>query len=263
VTYAFGHSPTAAGRLELLDAVFAETTDAILDRAAPADPRHVLDLGCGPGATTRRLVDRFPTARVAAVDLSPEFVDIARTHLGGRASVDVADATADDLDPGPFDLIATRFLVTHLGDPTAALAHWIGRLAPGGVLLVEETASIASDDPVLAAYLELAGAVLGARGHDMYVGRRLADLARDADGSSETGPRVARVEVVEAPLVPTVGEAAELFAMNLTTLRHDPVAVAGWSPADLEVLHRGLVERTGRADRGPIRWSIGQLAITR
>jgi trans-aconitate 2-methyltransferase len=263
VTYAFGHSPTAAGRLELLNAVFAGTTDALLDRAAPAEPRHVLDLGCGPGVTTRRLVARFPTARVVAVDLSPEFVDIARTRLGGQASVDVADVTSDDLDPGPFDLIATRFLVTHLGDPTAALAQWVRRLAPGGVLLVEETASIVSDDPVLAAYLELAGAVLGARGHDMYIGRRLADLVRDADGSSATDAPVARVEVVEAPLVPTVGEAARLFAMNLTTLRHDPVAVAGWPSTDLEGLHEGLVGRSGRADRGPIRWSIGQLALTR
>ena len=46
----------------MLDAVFAPTTDALLDGRALA-PARVADLGCGPGATTARLVDRVPRRR--------------------------------------------------------------------------------------------------------------------------------------------------------------------------------------------------------
>ena len=135
------------------------------------------------------------------------------------------------------------------------MARWVDRLRPGGVLLVGETASIVTDDPVLAAYLELAGTVLAARGHDLFVGRRLGELA----GTSAA----ARIEVVEAGLVPTVGDAATMFVMNLATLRHDPVVLDAWSDAQLVELHAGLVKRCGRPDRGPIEWTVGQLAVTR
>ena len=38
-------------------------------------PARVLDLACGPGSITRRVLDRFPTARVVAVDIDPLLLD--------------------------------------------------------------------------------------------------------------------------------------------------------------------------------------------
>ncbi len=46
-----------------------------------------IDIGCGPGAIARRIADRFPLARVIAVDLDPVLLAIARTthgDAGGR-----------------------------------------------------------------------------------------------------------------------------------------------------------------------------------
>ena len=36
-----------------------------------ADPARVVDLGCGPGALTATLAERWPSARVVGVDSSP------------------------------------------------------------------------------------------------------------------------------------------------------------------------------------------------
>jgi methylase of polypeptide subunit release factors len=44
-----------------------------LDRAAEL---QVADIGCGTGASTLALASRLPSARIAAVDLFPEFLDI-------------------------------------------------------------------------------------------------------------------------------------------------------------------------------------------
>jgi SAM-dependent methyltransferase len=57
--------------------------DAMLDLLAAAVPRNfrVLDLGCGPGSLTLRLLRRFPGARAVAVDYDPVVLRIGRGAL--------------------------------------------------------------------------------------------------------------------------------------------------------------------------------------
>ncbi|MFN0089695.1 MAG: hypothetical protein ACKVWR_05410, partial [Acidimicrobiales bacterium] len=56
--YAFGRDDPAARRLALLARVFDPTTEALVDAAARHAPEGpALDLGCGPGHTTRLLCD--------------------------------------------------------------------------------------------------------------------------------------------------------------------------------------------------------------
>src|SRR5918993_4610571 len=60
-------------------------------------PHVVLDIGCGTGRVTHKLIERLPGARVVAVDLSPAMVDTAKNVLSayaGRVNVVQADAVA-------------------------------------------------------------------------------------------------------------------------------------------------------------------------
>jgi ubiquinone/menaquinone biosynthesis C-methylase UbiE len=84
-----------------------ETLAAAADRL-PAGVREILELGTGTGVGARMLAERFPEARVDAVDLSEEMVRIARSNsaaLGDRITFAAADAAELPFDDGRFDLV--------------------------------------------------------------------------------------------------------------------------------------------------------------
>jgi demethylmenaquinone methyltransferase/2-methoxy-6-polyprenyl-1,4-benzoquinol methylase len=58
----------------------ARLHDALAEAAAPAPGAAVLEIGCGTGAVTARLVARG--ARVTALDQNPEMLERARVLLG-------------------------------------------------------------------------------------------------------------------------------------------------------------------------------------
>jgi SAM-dependent methyltransferase len=93
--------------------------------------QRVLDVGCGPGVLTARLVDRCGADQVMAVDPSAPFVDAARSRLPG---VDVQQASAEALPAadGSFDLCLAQLVVHFMADPVAGLRE-MGRVTrPGG-----------------------------------------------------------------------------------------------------------------------------------
>jgi tRNA (cmo5U34)-methyltransferase len=53
--------------------LYDELQEATID-AIPFAPRRVLELGVGTGETTRRLLERYPHARVTGLDSQPDMV---------------------------------------------------------------------------------------------------------------------------------------------------------------------------------------------
>ena len=47
-------------------------------------PRHVVDLGCGPGNLTATLAQRWPDAKVVGLDSSAEMLAKAATQADGQ-----------------------------------------------------------------------------------------------------------------------------------------------------------------------------------
>ena len=109
-----------------------EFTERLRDRL-PAGST-VLELGCGPGDPTARLLSE--RHRVVAVDLSPGQLALARRHAPAAALVE-ADMTRLAVRPGSVDAIASFFAFGHL--PSAAHAPLLGSfgrwLRPGGVFV--------------------------------------------------------------------------------------------------------------------------------
>jgi SAM-dependent methyltransferase len=86
----------------------------------PIPGQRLLDVGCGPGALTRLLVDRVGASTVAAVDPSEAFVEAARARLPG---VDVRRSAAEELPyaDGTFDAALAQLVVHFMADPVAGL----------------------------------------------------------------------------------------------------------------------------------------------
>jgi len=75
----------------------------LLAALPPIDARSVIDLGCGPGNSTEVLAARYPEARVAGIDSSPDMIAAARRRLP-QVIFSVEDVQDCKLG-GPFDLI--------------------------------------------------------------------------------------------------------------------------------------------------------------
>jgi tRNA (cmo5U34)-methyltransferase len=90
---------------------YDELQEATIE-AIPFAPARVLELGVGTGETTRRLLERYPDARVTGLDAQPEMVFRAR-ELG----IEVRLARMEDpLPDGPWDLVLSVLSVHLLDD---------------------------------------------------------------------------------------------------------------------------------------------------
>ncbi|GAA2206808.1 hypothetical protein GCM10009850_022660 [Nonomuraea monospora] len=108
------------------------------------EPRHIVDLGCGTGAGTFALLDRFPDAHVTAVDTSAGHLQLLRQkacarRVDGRVRTVQADLDTDHWpDLGTPDLVWASASMHHLADPGRALRSVRELLAPDGLFAVVE-----------------------------------------------------------------------------------------------------------------------------
>lgn len=111
------------------------------------EPR-VLDLACGTGSITDRLLRRFPGATSTGVDLDPALLTIARGSFAGDERVRFVTADLKDPgwpallapgpgDPGPYDavLTATALHWLHKEPLTALYGQVAGLVRDGGVFM--------------------------------------------------------------------------------------------------------------------------------
>ena len=118
--------------------------DEALGTHLPATGR-VLDLGCGTGANLERLLALdLPFGSYLGVDLSEHMLARARARFGTlpNAAFQQLNLLADPLPEGPFDLVVSTWVFSHLPDPERVLEKALGRLQPGGhvvLLFLAET----------------------------------------------------------------------------------------------------------------------------
>lgn len=113
---------------------FSETlAQEFVTALAPHLQGRVLDVGCGPGALTARLVERLGAQRVAGADPSEPFVEATRARLPG---VDVRCAPAERLpfDDDTFDVAVAQLVVHFMTDPVAGLREMARVTRPGGII---------------------------------------------------------------------------------------------------------------------------------
>jgi SAM-dependent methyltransferase len=97
------------------------------------DGRRALDVGCGPGALTAKLVDRFGASAVSAIDPSETFVAALRARQPG---VDVRRGFAEALPfaDDTFDLTMAQLVVHFMRDPAVGASEMARVTRPNGVV---------------------------------------------------------------------------------------------------------------------------------
>lgn len=108
-----------------------------------AEPRSVLDLGAGFGATLFHWAQRWNDTRFCGLSLSPYQVARARSltsDLGLADRVEFVEADNAHFDPGgrTFDLVVSVETLFHAADLRRTLASAAAFVEPGGRLLLVE-----------------------------------------------------------------------------------------------------------------------------
>ncbi len=137
------------------DAPFAQAYNTLVQQAVagltagwPEDrPLRVLEIGAGTGATTTYLLSALSNDRVEYVftDLSPLFLERAAEKFGARARYERLDIEQSPAAQGfagrSFDLVIAANVLHATRDLRESLEHTRQLLAPGGVLLLLESAA--------------------------------------------------------------------------------------------------------------------------
>jgi SAM-dependent methyltransferase len=154
----------------------------VLEALLP-DAFVALDLACGPGAISQRLLTRFPRARGVAVDLDPVLLTMGQSVLGtmgGRLRWVTADLTTaewvDQLGETQVDAVLSTTALHWL--PAAHLMRvyrQLGELVrPGGVVLNGDNMKFR---PSMATFQRVADAVKARQQEDAFKQRGVEDWA--------------------------------------------------------------------------------------
>jgi trans-aconitate methyltransferase len=107
------------------------------------DPKRIVDIGCGPGATTLDLATKFPNAQVYGVDL----LAIPEEHASPLPNVDYIQgdvmklrAPSGDacLAPGSLDYVFQRLLVCGMTEWPHCVKTIVGSVKSGGCVEIHE-----------------------------------------------------------------------------------------------------------------------------
>jgi SAM-dependent methyltransferase len=187
--YVLGSDEPEIARLDGQAAMSAAATRLLLragGRIAPG--MRVLDLGTGLGHVAFEVAELVgPQGAVVGIDESPRLLEIAdgRRLEAGIDNVVFAEGDVRSFrDAEPFDAIVGRLILFHLPDAIDVLAHHLGALRPGGLMLAIDFdgASIRAEPavPLVTAIRDRVEAAFTSVGANPVVGARLALLLRRA-----------------------------------------------------------------------------------
>ena len=255
MTYAFGDTELAALRLALLAETFAGSSRTFMHEVG-RQPSMAADLGCGPGYSTHLLAETLAPRHTVGLDSSESFLDLARATASDRVSFHLHDITTGPLPLGPYDLLFSRFELTHLQCPESVVELWGNQLTVHGLLLMEEVEYVGTTHPVFTSYLDIQQAMLTEQGNSLYIGPKL-------DRITDSGSLKRRYSLVQAVGVPA-SRAAAMFHMNLGVWRHNDFVQRNYGPADLDELESGLAAiACGREDTSPVEWGLRHIVMER
>ncbi|PHH92361.1 hypothetical protein CDD83_7739 [Cordyceps sp. RAO-2017] len=170
-------------REDLKHAMLMELTDGVLFYAPVGHPQSILDIGTGTGIWAIEVGDRFPSAHVLGIDLTP----IQPLWVPPNVEFLVDDCYQDWLTADAVDLVHFRFMAVVLRDIPCVVDNAYRSLRPGGWIEFQELlgmpycddGTMSNDDSFKRLY-ELAGEAYAKFGMSTTIAARLEPYLRDA-----------------------------------------------------------------------------------
>jgi ubiquinone/menaquinone biosynthesis C-methylase UbiE len=187
--YLLGHSSLEQRRLQQQAGELAEESVWLFDQVGIAQGWRVVEIGCGPQGCLELLSSRVGlTGSVIGVELSDHAVQLAREFLSERrinnVEVREGNAAATGLPRERFDLATARLVLVNIPEPEKIVSEMAALVRSRGfVALHEADWSAHVCDPPLPAWDRLKQALVSyseAKGIDLYIGRRIARMLRNA-----------------------------------------------------------------------------------
>lgn len=130
------------GQTATVDAAIALELVAKAAGASTPNGKRSLDIGCGAGNFTLRLLQQLPLTDVTLIDLSRPMLDRAGERVREAAEIDAKSIQADIrevvLPPGGFDVVLAAAVLHHLrtdDEWRAVFQKVYDAVAPGGIVL--------------------------------------------------------------------------------------------------------------------------------
>lgn len=201
---------------------------------------RALDVGCGPGALTARLVARLGAESVSAVDPSAPFRAALAKRLPG---VDVQAATAERLPfaDDSFDHALAQLVVHFMTDPVAGLAEMRRVTHAGGIVATAVWDLYGARGPISPLWSAATELDPEAAGEADLPGVREGDLVRLAEAAGLTG--IDETELAVTVTHPSFDEWWEPYTLG--------VGPAGAYVVGLDDERRGALRDRCRARLGP------------
>ena len=160
-------------------------------------PRHVVDLGCGPGNLTATLAERWPTATVTGLDSSAEMLARSAVLTDQLPNLSFGQADITDWVPSDeTDIVVTNAALQWVPGHRDLLAAWLTALKPGAWFALQVPGNFNAPSHALMRGLadsaEWKGRLAGVLRHDDVVGEPedylniMLDAGCDADAWETT-----------------------------------------------------------------------------
>lgn len=99
----------------------------------------ILDLGCGPGFISKKLLQLYPQSTLTAMDINSDLLDHAKDFLNEfkeQVTIHQADVYKTGLTSESFDYVYARLIFQHLANPIKAAAEIHRILKNTGKLII-------------------------------------------------------------------------------------------------------------------------------
>ncbi len=117
-----------------------KATEHALEKLALKGDEHVLDVGCGIGGAARTMAT-LTGCRVSGIDLTPEYVEVARqltllTRLEEKVDFQAASALSMPFDDAAFDAVITIHVAMNIEDRAGLYKECARVMKPGARLCI-------------------------------------------------------------------------------------------------------------------------------